>query len=108
MNDFNDLKTNNIFFSQIFNINLKIILVIKKLNIFKNVILKIIEYYKINNQINSPKVAWVVLISVNTPNIFSNLIGSFDTNATICLLGHKHAKVSQLVILAKKIKVGKK
>jgi hypothetical protein len=51
-------------------------------------------------------VAWVAPINVNTPYVLSNLIGSFDTNATLCLLGRKHAKIGQLVILA--LKVGEK
>jgi hypothetical protein len=96
------------YFSQIFNINLNIILVIKKLNICKDIIFKIFEYFKIDNQISSPKVARVVPISVNTPYVLSNLIGSFDTNATFCLLGHNRHKVGQLVILAQKVKVGEK
>jgi hypothetical protein len=53
-------------------------------------------------------VAWVAPISVNTPYVLSNLIGSFDTNATLCLLGHKHHKVGQFVILAQQVKVGEK
>ncbi len=52
--------------------------------------------------------AWVVPFRVNTPYVLSNLIGSFDTNATFYLLGHKHAKVTQLVILVQKVKVGEK
>jgi hypothetical protein len=53
-------------------------------------------------------VAWVAPINVNTPYVLSNFIGSFDTNATLCLLGHKHAKVGQLMILVQKVKVGEK